>query len=100
MAGPKRRPSHCKTSVSRMAAFGGGFNGSSRHLIIDPDQEVSAWNGRPGLGLLRDRRESCGSAGRAANAWRTSPVLLEGGTKAVFTGYWPLKGASRRYRAA
>jgi hypothetical protein len=51
-----------------MSALRGGFNRWAQHLLISLDQEVSAWNGRPGLGLRRVRRPSCGSAGEAVNA--------------------------------
>ena len=35
---------------------------------------------------------ACGSAGRAANVSRPSPVRWEGGTRAAFTGYLALHG--------
>src|SRR5665213_852504 len=81
-----RKAGHGSVKTPGMTAFGGGFNRSSQHLLILLDQEVSAWNGQLGLGLRRDRRESCGSAGRTGNALRTLPVRLEDGTKAAFTG--------------
>ena len=92
--------SHVFPELSRKT-FGlrGGFNGSAQHLLVLLDREVSAWNGRLGYGLRRNRRPSCGSAGRAANVWQTSPARLEGGTRVASTGYSLSMGALHRYRA-
>jgi len=32
--------------INRMPAYGGGFNRSAQHLLIDADREVSAWKGQ------------------------------------------------------
>jgi hypothetical protein len=55
-----------------MSAFGGEFNESTQHLLILADEEVCEWRGMHGPGSRRNRRLSCGSAGRAVNVWRTT----------------------------
>src|SRR5580765_6854350 len=67
----------------------GGFNGSTQHLLILLDEEVSAWRGFPGYGSRRSSVLNYGGDGRAVSVWRTSPGHLEGGTKAASIGYWP-----------
>jgi hypothetical protein len=34
-----------------MSAIGGGFNRSTQHLLILPDEEVCAWRGMHGHGM-------------------------------------------------
>src|SRR5262249_18280427 len=62
---------------------GGEFNESTQHLLILADEEVCEWRGMHGHGSRRNRRLSCGSAGRAVNVWRTSRERLRGGTRAA-----------------
>src|SRR5262249_39765657 len=63
--------------------YPGEFNESTQHLLILADEEVCEWRGMHGHGLRRNRRLSCGSAGRAVNVWRTSRERLRGGTRAA-----------------
>src|SRR6516162_3862070 len=72
----------------RMSAFGGEFNESTQHLLILADEEVCEWRGMHGHGSRRNRRLSCGSAGRAVNVLRTSRERLRGGTRAASIGSW------------
>src|SRR5262249_35699062 len=58
------------------SAFLGEFNESTQHLLILADEEVCEWRGMHGHGSRRNRRLSCGSAGRAVNVWRTSRERL------------------------
>src|SRR5262245_8483390 len=48
-----------------MPSIYGDLNRSTQHLLILPDEEVCAW--MHGAGSRRNRRLSCGSAGRAVN---------------------------------
>src|ERR1700687_4136384 len=66
----------------------GGFNRSTQHLLLLPDEEVCVWRGMHGHGSRRGRRPSSGSAGRAVNVWRTSHERLRGGTRAASIGSW------------
>src|SRR5262249_19810655 len=51
-----------------------------------------------GHGLRRNRRLSCGSAGRAVNVWRTSRERLRGGTRAASIGSWlAMEGLLQRH---
>src|SRR6516162_10118760 len=68
--------------------LGGEFNESTQHLLILADEEVCEWRGMHGPGSRRNRRLSCGSAGRAVNVWRTSRERLRGGTRAASIGSW------------
>src|SRR6516164_873744 len=79
-----------RTCPSRrsLSAFGGEFNESTQHLLILADEEVCEWRGMHGHGSRRNRRLSCGSAGRAVNVWRTSRERLRGGTRAASIGSW------------
>src|SRR5215467_13522233 len=61
----------------------GEFNESTQHLLILADEEVCEWRDMHGHGSRRNRRLSCGSAGRAVNVWRTSRERLRGGTRAA-----------------
>src|SRR5712691_9253119 len=76
------------TLLYTMSVNGGGFNRSTQHLLILPDEEVCVWRGMHGHGSRRSRRLSSGSAGRAVNVWRTSPERLRGGTRAASIGSW------------
>src|SRR6516162_10191721 len=85
-------------SVNRMSAFGGEFNESTQHLLILADKEVREWRGMHGHGSRRNRRPSCGSAGRAVNVWRTSRGRLRGGTRAASIGSWlAMEGLLQRH---
>src|SRR5450756_1422087 len=79
---------HVIASYHRMSAIGGGFNRSTQHLLILPDEEVCVWRGMHGHGSRRSRRLSSGSAGGAVNVWRTSRERLRGGTRAASIGCW------------
>src|SRR5665213_3105778 len=79
--------------------IGGGFNRSTQHLLILPDEEVRIWRGLHGHGSRRSRRLSCGSAGGAVNVWRTSRERLRGGTRAASIGCWLSMGESLRCHA-
>src|SRR5215510_3424326 len=82
----------------RMSALGGEFNESTQHLLILADEEVCEWRGMHGHGSRRNRRLSCGSAGRAVNVWRTSRERLRGGTKAASIGSWlAMEGLLQRH---
>src|SRR6516165_10524074 len=82
-------PSRARPTLHRvMSAFGGEFNESTQHLLILADEEVCEWRGMHGHGSRRNRRLSCGSAGRAVNVWRTSRERLRGGTRAASIGSW------------
>src|SRR5262249_48763771 len=74
-----RKPLHCGISIPAISALGGEFNESTQHLLILADEEVCEWRGMHGPGSRRNRRPSCGSAGRAVNVWRTSRERLRGG---------------------
>src|SRR5262245_26276215 len=51
-----------------------------------------------GHGSRRNRRLSCGSAGRAVNVWRTSRERLRGGTRAASIGSWlAMEGLLQRH---
>src|SRR5262252_9097329 len=81
-----------------MSAFGGEFNESTQHLLIFADEEVCEWRGMHGPGSRRNRRLSCGSAGRAVNVWRTSRERLRGGTRAASIGSWlAMEGLLQRH---
>src|SRR5262249_47615695 len=81
-----------------MSAFGGEFNESTQHLLILADEEVCEWRGMHGHGSRRNRRLSCGSAGRAVNVWRTSRERLRGGTRAASIGSWlAMEGLLQRH---
>src|SRR5262245_46756634 len=67
-----------------LSAYDGEFNESTQHLLILADEEVCEWRGMHGPGSRRNRRLSCGSAGRAVNVWRTSRERLRGGKAAEF----------------
>src|SRR5262249_34678828 len=71
-----------------MSALPGEFNESTQHLLILADEEVCEWRGMHGPGSRRNRRLSCGSAGRAVNVLRTSRERLRGGTRAASIGSW------------
>src|SRR5262249_24882173 len=75
-------------SPRSMSAYRGEFNESTQHLLILADEEVCEWRGMHGHGSRRNRRLSCGSAGRAVNVWRTSRERLRGGTRAASIGCW------------
>src|SRR5262249_49310484 len=78
--------------------FGGCFNESTEQLIILADEEVCEWRGMHGHGSRRNRRLSCGSAGRAVNVWRTSRERLRGGTRAASIGSWlAMEGLLQRH---
>src|SRR5262249_10663274 len=77
---------------------GGEFNESTQHLLILADEEVCEWRGMHGHGSRRNRRLSCGSAGRAVNVWRTSRERLRGGTRAASIGSWlAMEGLLQRH---
>src|SRR5262249_6844307 len=81
-----------------MSALCGEFNESTQHLIILADEEVCEWRGMHGDGSRRNRRLSCGSAGRAVNVWRTSRERLRGGTRAASIGSWlAMEGLLQRH---
>src|SRR5215467_12902596 len=87
-----------KFAAMRMSAFGGEFNESTQHLLILADEEVCEWRGMHGHGSRRNRRLSCGSAGRAVNVWRTSRERLRGGTRAASIGSWlAMEGLLQRH---
>src|SRR5262249_23638107 len=100
-------PRHCATALSAMergwrggwmSALGGEFNESTQHLLILADEEVCEWRGMHGHGSRRNRRLSCGSAGRAVNVWRTSRERLRGGTRAASIGSWlAMEGLLQRH---
>src|SRR6516165_10363319 len=76
----------------------GEFNESTQHLLILADEEVCEWRGMHGHGSRRNRRLSCGSAGRAVNVWRTSRERLRGGTRAASIGSWlAMEGLLQRH---
>src|SRR6516164_1892360 len=78
--------------------LGGEFNESTQHLLILADEEVCEWRGMHGHGSRRNRRLSCGSAGRAVNVWRTSRERLRGGTRAASIGSWlAMEGLLQRH---
>src|SRR6516225_2115296 len=79
-------------------ALCGEFNESTQHLLILADEEVCEWRGMHGPGSRRNRRLSCGSAGRAVNVWRTSRERLRGGTRAASIGSWlAMEGLLQRH---
>src|SRR5262249_20265459 len=81
-----------------MSALPGEFNESTQHLLILADEEVCEWRGMHGHGSRRNRRLSCGSAGRAVNVWRTSRERLRGGTRAASIGSWlAMEGLLQRH---
>src|SRR5262249_18223344 len=85
-------------AVRYLSAFGGEFNESTQHLLILADEEVCEWRGMHGHGSRRNRRLSCGSAGRAVNVWRTSRERLGGGTRAASIGSWlAMEGLLQRH---
>src|SRR5262247_4096304 len=87
-------PSSCK----RVDLLVGEFNESTQHLLILADEEVCEWRGMHGHGSRRNRRLSCGSAGRAVNVWRTSRERLRGGTRAASIGSWlAMEGLLQRH---
>lgn len=53
--------------TSKTPVLEGGFNRSTQHLLIVPDEERSVWRGTHGRGLRRSRRRSFGTAGRMVN---------------------------------
>src|SRR5262249_5426679 len=76
----------------------GEFNESTQHLLILSDEEVCEWRGMHGHGSRRNRRLSCGSAGRAVNVWRTSRERLRGETRAASIGSWlAMEGLLQRH---
>src|SRR5499427_9744337 len=78
--------------------YPGEFNESTQHLLILADEEVCEWRGMHGPGSRRNRRLSCGSAGRAVNVWRTSRERLRGGTRAASIGSWlAMEGLLQRH---
>src|SRR5215469_1228603 len=78
--------------------YHGEFNESTQHLLIVADEEVCEWRGMHGHGSRRNRRLSCGSAGRAVNVWRTSRERLRGGTRAASIGSWlAMEGLLQRH---
>src|SRR6516164_2109738 len=83
---------------STLDAIAGEFNESTQHLLILADEEVWEWRGMHGPGSRRNRRLSCGSAGRAVNVWRTSRERLRGGTRAASIGSWlAMEGLLQRH---
>src|SRR5262249_6259497 len=81
-----------------LSAYDGEFNESTQHLLILADEEVCEWRGMHGPGSRRNRRLSCGSAGRAVNVWRTSRERLRGGTRAASIGFWlAMEGLLQRH---
>src|SRR5262249_48352060 len=58
---PRKRTS---SDATGMSALCGEFNESAQHLLILADEEVCEWRGMHGHGSRRNRRLSCGSAGR------------------------------------
>src|SRR5262245_39322657 len=72
----------------RCPLYPGGFNGSTQHLLIFPDEEVCIWRDMRGPGSRRNRRQSSGRCGEAVIVWRTSPERLRGGTRAASIGSW------------
>src|SRR5215831_7131744 len=85
-------------TICCLSAFGGEFNESTQHLLILADEEVCEWRGMHGHGSRRNRRLSCGSAGRAVNVWRTSRERLRGGTRAASIGSWlAMEGLLQRH---
>src|SRR5664279_1980236 len=83
----------------RMSAFGCGFNRSTQHLLILPDEEVCVWRGMHGHGSRQSRRLNSGSAGGAVNVWRISRERLIGGTRAASIGCWLSMEESLRLHA-
>src|SRR5262249_11917161 len=88
----QKRPAHVRFGCLAMSALPGEFNESTQHLLILADEEVCEWRGMHGHGSRRNRRLSCGSAGRAVNVWRTSRERLRGGTRAASIGSWLAMG--------
>src|SRR5262252_1992149 len=85
-------------TICCLSAFGGEFNESTQHLLILADEEVCEWRGMHGHGSRRNRRLSCGSAGRAVNVWRTSRERLRGETRAASIGSWlAMEGLLQRH---
>src|SRR5215469_6382520 len=94
LSGVKRTWLHDDVS----SAYDGEFNESTQHLLILADEEVCEWRGMHGPGSRRNRRLSCGSAGRAVNVWRTSRERLRGGTRAASIGSWlAMEGLLQRH---
>src|SRR5262249_34417232 len=94
----RRRRLHCGMARPPMSALDGEFNESTQHLLILADEEVCEWRGMHGHGSRRNRRLSCGSAGRAVNVWRTSRERLRGGTRAASIGSWlAMEGLLQRH---
>src|SRR5262249_1557802 len=84
--------------VCYLSLLGSEFNESTQHLLILADEEVCEWRGMHGHGSRRNRRLSCGSAGRAVNVWRTSRERLRGGTRAASIGSWlAMEGLLQRH---
>src|SRR6516165_5443187 len=82
----------------RMSALGGEFNESTQHLLILADEEECEGRVMHGHGSRRNRRLSCGSAGRAVHVWRTSRERLRGGTRAASIGSWlAMEGLLQRH---
>src|SRR5215467_13362898 len=89
----------CYGNAWVLSALPGEFNESTQHLLILADEEVCEWRGMHGHGSRRNRRLSCGSAGRAVNVWRTSRERLRGGTRAASIGSWlAMEGLLQRHR--
>src|SRR6516165_1588316 len=85
-------------TAGRCPLYLGEFNESTQHLLILADEEVCEWRGMHGPGSRRNRRLSCGSAGRAVNVWRTSRERLRGGTRAASIGSWlAMEGLLQRH---
>src|SRR6516164_2219303 len=100
LSGHARRVARCPLSGGefKTSAYDGEFNESTQHLLILADEEVCEWRGMHGHGSRRNRRLSCGSAGRAVNVWRTSRERLRGGTRAASIGSWlALEGLLQRH---
>src|SRR5262245_10630591 len=96
---PRHRTSSLAATIADFCnKIGGEFNESTQHLLILADEEVCEWRGMHGHGSRRNRRLSCGSAGRAVNVWRTSRERLRGGTKAASIGSWlAMEGLLQRH---
>src|SRR5262249_44347660 len=91
-------PLRSSPSDNAASAFAGEFSESTQHLLILADEEVCEWRGMHGHGSRRNRRLSCGSAGRAVNVWRTSRERLRGGTRAASIGSWlAMEGLLQRH---
>src|SRR5215467_6620114 len=92
---PQKRTNRRRLDLSALC---GEFNESTQHLLILADEEVCEWRGMHGHGSRRNRRLSCGSAGRAVNVWRTSRERLRGGTRAASIGSWlAMEGLLQRH---